>query len=534
MHFANRLTFGRPPASRTAPSAGRSRHSLPGRALAHLIVALGLVMLSVAPGGTTATAQDDGTCVVDGPDSGAYSVRLCLTGVLNGDVLSGDVPVSATFELESGWLPEIEHAQFYFTAADRDQRTTVLRDYEAPYSFTLPTERWADAAYRLEVEVLLADGDFTTQSVGVDVVTANGVSRLPISTGRWKPYVVESTEPVVVAAVGDGASGMASTYDVAELIDGWDPDMLLYLGDVYNVGSYSEFMNYYDPTLGKMKSITNPVPGDHEGGRNFQGYRDYWDSNQHYYTTTAGSWRLIALDSTDRFGELQPGTTQFEWLKAALAEDDNDGCTLVYMHNPRWGLHTNYDYSQLDAIWQLFADEGVDLVLAGHEHNYQRWVPMDGDGMADPDGTTQIVVGTGGHKLIPFMVGDERAQSAFNSFGALRLELGAGGASYEFIDTTSAVLDAGTLTCGDEQATPPAPPPTTAPAVGTIVDTNGLGALCLVAPDETSEVIAVLPDGSVVDVRGPAEGEWLPVRCNERDGYIYGPLISVGDGVPGG
>jgi hypothetical protein len=499
-----------------------------------MIVVLGLVVLSGVPVGPAAMAQDDGTCVVDGPDSGAYRVSLCLTGVLGGDVLTGDVPVTATFELESGVIPEIEHAQFYFTANDRDQRATVLRDYEAPFSFVLPTGRWADATYRLEVEVLLDDGDFTTQSVGVNVATVNGVTRLPTSTGRWRPYAVAGTEPVVVAAVGDGASGLPSTYDVAELIDGWDPDMLLYLGDVYNVGSYSEFMNYYDPTLGEMKSITNPVPGDHEGGRNFQGYRDYWDSNQHYYTTNAGSWRLIALDSTDRFGELQPGTTQFDWLKALLAEDDNDGCTLVYMHNPRWGLHTNYDYRQLDALWQLFVDEGVDLVLAGHEHNYQRWVPMDRDGVPDPSGTTQIVAGTGGHKLIPFNLSDDRAQAAFKAFGALRLELGVGGASYQFVDTSSAVLDAGTVGCGEPQATPPAPAPTAAPAVGTIVNTNGLGALCLVEPDENAEVITVLFDGTVVDLRGDAEGDWQPVRCNERAGYIYGPLISVGDGVPGG
>src|SRR5688500_10710805 len=111
--------------------------------------------------------------------------------------------------------------------------------------------------------------------------------------------------------------------------------MFLYLGDVYNVGSYTEFLNHYEPTFGRFKGITNPVPGDHEGGKNFQGYLDYWNSSQHFYAVTAGSWRLIALNSTERYGGITPGTRQFEWLKAQLAANDDAGCTLVFFHEPR-------------------------------------------------------------------------------------------------------------------------------------------------------------------------------------------------------
>jgi hypothetical protein len=119
--------------------------------------------------------------------------------------------------------------------------------------------------------------------------------------------------------------------------------MFLYLGDIYNNGSYSEFINYYEPTFGRLKDITNPTPGDHEGGRQFQGYRDYWDSNQHYYAVAAGKWRLFGLDSTERFGETAQGTGQYEWLKQQLESVENTSCTVVFMDTsttindgPRW------------------------------------------------------------------------------------------------------------------------------------------------------------------------------------------------------
>jgi hypothetical protein len=506
------------------PAIGR------GHRLLHILVCLAILSLSGGIGGAAirSAAAQDADCTTSGPASGAYAVRLCLTAPGQGATLTGNANVSATLSAEWGALPELDYVQFYLTPAENERSTTVLQDYISPFTFTLPTERFADRAYRLEVEAVFKDR-FATSRSAMQVTTANGVTRLPLGTGRWEPKSVRSEEPVVLAAVGDGAGGLPGASAVSALIEGWNPDMFLYIGDVYNTGSYTEFLNYYEPTFGRLKDITNPVIGDHEGGKQFQGFRDYWDSNQTYYSVTAGAWRLIALDSTTRFGQTTPGTTQFEWLRAQLAADDDAGCTLVYFHDPRWGLDPHVDHTHLDQLWELMAAEGVDVVVNGNEHNYQRWHPMNTDGEPDAHGVTEFIVGTGGHEQMKLGGSDARVAAAYQGDGALRLELTPRQASFTYQDTAGTVLDAGTIGCGGAVAAPGAstgqPAGTT---TATVVNTGGVGVRCRVSPDVNAEIIRVLPEGTAVELRGTLEADWQPVRCAERDGYIHRQYLAAG------
>jgi hypothetical protein len=418
----------------------------------------------------TGIAAVGGRCATSGPDAGAYTVELCLTEPLDGGVLAGAVTVTATVTVE-GEGPALDYLQFSYTPVAEQRSVAVLRDYASPFSFTLPTERRADGSYRLEVEAEFADG-FVTPTVGVGVTSANGVSRRPASLGRWEPVSVGGAGPVSVAAVGNGAGGLPGADAVAAMIIDWNPDMLLYLGDVYHVGSYTEFLNYYEPTLGPLKAITNPVPGEHEGGRDFQGFFDYWDSTEQFYSATAGSWRLIGLNSTERFGQTAPGTPQFEWLRAQLAADEDAGCTLVFLHNARWGIGDPTAGERLDALWRLLVAEGVDIVLTAEEHNYQRWRPLDGDGVPNPSGTTQFAVGTGGHTLSPPRTQDERLAAVQTTDGALQLELEGGAARFAFIDTEGTVLDEDVVPCTG----PPSPGAATR-STGSDADLHKLAAL---------------------------------------------------------
>lgn len=489
------------------------------------------VLMSLLPGRPPSALAQNPACVTSGQGSGTYTVRLCLTGPDDGDTLSGNVEVSATISIESGIAPPIEHVQFFFTPQSSDRSRSVLRDYVSPFTFTLPTARWTDRAYRLEVEAEFEDDheeEHTTPKAGIAETTANGVTHKPVSTGRWSPHHVNRDDPVVVAAVGNGADGLPESTDVAELIEGWDPDMLLYLGDVYNSGSYTEFLNYYDPTLGRMKDITNPTPGNHEGNKHFEDYLDYWDASQHYYTATAGNWRLIALNSTGRFGQTSPGTEQFEWLRAQLAADDDAGCTMVFFHEPRWALKTPEDYAYLDDLWALLVKEDVDLVLNAHEHRYERWMPLNERGMPDADGPTQFVAGTGGHELNDTRRIDPRREASSDEAGALRLELRDGKADYEFIDTAGDILDGGSLSCDTESVAEPSGTTVAAGETGRIVNTGGAGARCRVEPDLNAAIITVVPEGTPVELREALEGAWQPVRCDGRDGYIAVQFIAPG------
>ena len=117
--------------------------------------------------------------------------------------------------------------------------------------------------------------------------------------------------------------------------------------------------------------------------------------------------------------------------------------------------------ARFTAIWPLLAQRGVDIVLNGHDHDYQRWVPMDGSGTPSPPGPTEFVDGTGGHSLQSFVSSDPRvAYSLAGSFGAMQLDLNPGGASYQYMTTGGGTVDSGTVACNPNgsDTTPPSTP----------------------------------------------------------------------------
>jgi hypothetical protein len=109
----------------------------------------------------------------------------------------------------------------------------------------------------------------------------------------------------------------------------------------------------------------------------------------------------------------------------------------------------------MNFIWSLLAQYGVDLVLNGHDHNYQRWKPLDGNGALSSNGVTEFVVGGSGHGMQEFVVTDPRLAVGFDTpdtFGALRLQLNQDGAGYQYINTAGTVLDFGSVACSGAPA----------------------------------------------------------------------------------
>ena len=118
----------------------------------------------------------------------------------------------------------------------------------------------------------------------------------------------------------------------------------------------------------------------------------------------------------------------------------------------------------MNGIWSLFNTYGVDIVLAGHDHDYQRWLPLDSNGNPSPTGVTQFVVGTGGHGVQGFVRIDGRVATGVSTsptgIGALKLALGSGNATYQFVSATAGVMDSGSVSCtpSSNDTTPPTPP----------------------------------------------------------------------------
>lgn len=217
---------------------------------------------------------------------------------------------------------------------------------------------------------------------------------------------------------------------------------VLALGDlVYETGRAGNFQRYYDPTWGRVKSITRPVPGDHDySGFDANGYFQYFGSQagspgQGYYSFDLGSWHLVALNAEcDDVGGCQRGSTQERWLAADLAEHPSK-CLLAYWHAPRFSTGEERDGKQYDAFWRDLYAAGAEVVLNGDEHHYERFAPQDPSGMATPAGIREFVVGTGGKNHEPFGSTPEPNSQVRNAttFGVLMMTLHQDSFEWRFI-----------------------------------------------------------------------------------------------------
>ncbi len=208
------------------------------------------------------------------------------------------------------------------------------------------------------------------------------------------------------------------------------------LGDVvYPDGSARDFAQCYHPTWGRFKERTLPAPGNHEyrtpGAR---GYFDYFGpaAGPGYYSLSLGSWRLISLDSNIKGAAM---TAQLDWLRAELAAHPAR-CTLAYWHHPLYSSGGHGSMPRMRAAWDILHAAGVELVLSGHDHDYERFAPQDGRGRVDAAGMRQFVVGTGGAYLTPFLRLRAHSEMRDNSrFGVLKLDLDPGRYRWEFLES---------------------------------------------------------------------------------------------------
>lgn len=236
-------------------------------------------------------------------------------------------------------------------------------------------------------------------------------------------------------------SGCRQLY-TSDIIVSSDPDAVLALGDSqYEFGGVPAYLQSYDPSWGRVKSITKPSPGNHEYiTPSATGYYDYFgttagDRTKGYYSFNLGSWHLISLNSNcSDIGGCGPGSAQAIWLENDLLSNPAD-CTLAYWHHPRFSsgsLHGN-DIA-FDEFWRLLYNNNADVVLVGHSHNYERFAPQDPDANPDPQGIRQFIVGTGGNFQTPIGVLQPNSE-VFNSgaFGVLELTLRPTSYDWEFI-----------------------------------------------------------------------------------------------------
>jgi hypothetical protein len=276
----------------------------------------------------------------------------------------------------------------------------------------------------------------------------------------------------LVAAVGDIACDAAKAETaltcrhrhVAPLVAG--ASAFFALGDLqYEEGTAAQFAGSYDHSFGPYKSITRPVPGNHEyddPAGSAAGYFGYFgsragDPTKGYYSFDVGGWHIVALNSNCDFVSCAGGSPQETWLRADVAAHPNR-CVAAMWHHPlessftdpsAGGAHTGNE-PRVAPLWKALREAKADLILTGHSHNYERFAPMTETGAASTAGVRQIVVGTGGeehHPILPAGVYSTSQKIESLDFGLLRLRLTPTAYSWAFVNEGGQTLDSGSATC---------------------------------------------------------------------------------------
>lgn len=302
------------------------------------------------------------------------------------------------------------------------------------------------------IATVSASGLVSGVAAGAATITAtaeghSGTSAITVTSGTGGS--------VVFVGAGDISDcGNDNDEATAQLLDGIAGTVYTLGDNVYSSGTATQFSQCYDPTWGRHKARTKPAPGNHDYNTSgASGYYGYFGtlagpSGRGYYSFDLGDWHIISLNSEV---SMSAGSAQETWLRADLAASTKQ-CTLAYWHKPRFSSGTNHgSQSSAQPLWQALYDFHAEVVLGGHEHNYERFAPQTPTGVADPaNGIREFVAGTGGESHYNDLGTPLPNSEVFNgtTFGVLKLTLGAGTYAWQFIPVAGqSFTDSGSGTC---------------------------------------------------------------------------------------
>ena len=288
---------------------------------------------------------------------------------------------------------------------------------------------------------------------GVAIGSATITATCEGKTGTSVITVSAVGSSVTFVGAGDIADDGFKSEETAKLLDAI-PGTVFTAGDnAYPDGTTSNYTTYYEPTWGRHKVRTQPCPGNHDYHTSgASGYFSYYGASagpagRGYYSYDLGDWHIISLNSEI---DASAGSAQEQWLRADLAASSKD-CTLAYWHQPLFSSGAVHgSQSVCKPLWQALQEAGAEIVICGHDHEYERFAPQDANGVANPtNGIREFVVGTGGAGLytITATIPNSEAHNT-NTFGVLKLTLGSGTYSWQFIPIAGQTYtDFGSGTC---------------------------------------------------------------------------------------
>ncbi|HEY3310556.1 MAG TPA: metallophosphoesterase [Anaerolineales bacterium] len=306
-----------------------------------------------------------------------------------------------------------------------------------------------------------------------DRVKKQPTSELPLP-GTLVPKI--TTEPVIpppvdgppqsgteaITLVGAGDISICDSFrteSTAEMVEQFPAAAVFTAGDnVQDVGALDEFTGCFEKTWGRFKARIHPAAGNHDymtaGGANYYSYfgAAAGEAGKGYYSYDLGTWHVLVLNSNcDDVGGCNKGSPQELWLLNDLANHPNK-CTLAIWHHPRFSSGEHGNQERIQPFWEDIYAAGVELVVSGHDHDYERFAPLDANGKPDPQaGIRQFVVGTGGGGGFRDVSDPPEANSLVtlvNTSGIIKFDLLPDGYQWSFLHATGATpLDSGSAQC---------------------------------------------------------------------------------------
>jgi acid phosphatase type 7 len=301
------------------------------------------------------------------------------------------------------------------------------------------------------LSALLAGLGGQAQSPSADTAKSDSNS---VAGSRIDPTASEQT----IVSAGDivDCKALSGSEATAKLLDAI-PGTVLPVGDLAYPDGSDENFKCYDKTWGRHKARTRPAPGNHEYHTpGAAGYLKYFGKaagapGHTYYSFDLGRWHVISLDSQCAdVGGCQKGSPEEQWLSDDLHRNSSN-CILAYWHVPLFSSGDEHGNApEMKAFWDDLYAAGADIVLNGHDHDYERFAPQNPDGVADPRrGIREFVVGTGGKNQRKFKTPSPTSEVRANTtFGVLQIDLHPQGYDWKFIPAAgSEFTDSGSGSC---------------------------------------------------------------------------------------
>ena len=293
----------------------------------------------------------------------------------------------------------------------------------------------------------------------IGVAFAAFVIVVSLAKGQTKPVVKAAVEePAILVGAGDIAdcrdlSGAEATAKLLEQI----PGTVVAVGDLAYPDGSKENFQCYDKTWGRARTRTRPAVGNHEfHAAGATPYFDYFDASagdpkDGYYSYELGRWHIVVLNSECQdVGGCDAASRQVQWLRTDLAAHPA-ACTLAYWHKPLFSSGSAHGNDpEMKPLWQALYDANADVVINGHDHNYERFAPQNPEGGSDAArGIREFVVGTGGKNHRPIVLAKPNSESRnADVYGVLKLSLRAGAYDWQFIaEVGKQFVDSGSGKC---------------------------------------------------------------------------------------